>query len=73
MFERSANGAAENKLYTQSYEIFGVIWGAIVYAYWLSGRAEWESILPSVLAYEPSTATCLCQDQERGIFPIGPA
>ena len=30
MVERSANGATENKLYTQSYEIFGVIWGAIV-------------------------------------------
>lgn len=24
MVERSANGATENKLYTQSYEIFGV-------------------------------------------------
>ena len=28
MVERSANGATENKLYTQSYEIFRVIWGA---------------------------------------------
>ena len=30
MVERSTNGATENKLYTQSYEIFGVIWGIIV-------------------------------------------
>ena len=99
--ERSANSATENKLYTQSYEIFGVIWGAIgcnsinlvprafsppptppltkgkgpgnevaiVYANWLSERAELESILLSVLSsYEPSTATCVCHDQERNIF-----
>lgn len=41
----------------------------LISTYWLSWKARWKNIWPSVIAYEPTTARSVSRDQEPNIFP----